>query len=239
MRLVYAAPVPHSSFAQRAHHFVAYFNERYGGRTLWINPYPGRLPRIGDLKRPTPRVHQRADADLDILLPPLWAADPLMIAPRLRQIVWKRTFNRVNTFVEGADWVLAIGRPSLLSLDLLRKTAPRLSCYDAMDDFPEFYSGCSRTLSRSVERRIARGVDAVLVTSRALQQKFDLLGVNDIELLRNGLDMDGEWPHRNGAMAAQPVFGYIGTIGTWFDWTLIDEMATACRRHASKSWGRS
>ena len=223
MRLVCAAPVPYSSFAQRPHQVVAWFNERSGEPTLWINPYPGRLPRLSDLKRPRPQTHPQGSDRVQVLSPPQWGADPLVAASRAGPVVWKGTLKRIRAFVEGRRWLLLIGRPSMLALHLLRTASPTISAYDAMDDFPEFYSGCSRALSLSVERRIASRVNTVLVSSSALHHKFNRLGVNDVELLRNGLD--GEWPQTNGATGVHPVFGYVGTIGPWFDWALIDEMA--------------
>ena len=223
MRLVCAAPVPYSSFVQRPHQMVTWLNECSGGRTLWINPYPGRLPRLSDLKRPRPQAHQHSDSQVDVLSPPQWAADPLLVAFRAGRVVWQGTLTRVRSFVEGKRWLLLIGRPSLLALHLLRTASPTVSVYDAMDDFPEFYSGCSRALSRTIERRITDRVDRVLVSSSALRQKFERIGVGDVELLRNGLD--GEWPQATGVADVPFVFGYVGTIGPWFDWALVDEMA--------------
>ena len=223
MRLVCAAPVPYSSFAQRPHQIVAWFNERRGARTLWINPYPGRLPRLSDLKRPSPQAHPQSSDRVEVLSPPRWGADPLLALSRAGPVVWKGTLDRVSAFLEGESWLLLIGRPSLLALHLLRTASPTISAYDAMDDFPEFYSGCSRALCRRVERRIASQVSTVLVSSTALQRKFGRLSVNDVELLRNGLD--GEWPQTTGAAGGKPVFGYVGTVGPWFDWALVDEMA--------------
>lgn len=223
MTLVCAAPVPYSSFAQRSHQMITWFNECSGGRTLWINPYPGRLPRLPDLKRPRPQAHQHGDNQVEVLSPPQWGADPLLAASCASRLVWQGIRKRVDSFVEGRRWLLLIGRPSLLALHLLRTTSPTVSVYDAMDDFPEFYSGYSRALSRSIERRIASRVNTVLVSSSALRQKFDRLGIGEVELLPNGLD--GEWPQATGATGVPPVFGYVGTIGPWFDWALIDEMA--------------
>jgi len=223
VRLVCVAPVPYSSFAQRPHQMVAWFNECANSRTLWINPYPGRLPRPSDFKRPQPQAHQHHAAHVEVLSPPHWVADPLLAASGAGRIVWRGTLKRVRSFAEGGRWLLLIGRPSLLALHLLRTASPNVSVYDAMDDFPEFYCGRSRALSRSVEHRIASRVNTVLVSSGALRQKFDRLGVGDVELLRNGLD--GEWPQATGATGVPHVFGYVGTIGPWFDWALIEEMA--------------
>ena len=226
MRLVYAAPVPFSSFAQRSHRFVEFFNERGGGRTLWIDPYPGRLPRLADSRRGRQRRYPRADAAVEVMLPAVLGVDPVMSVPLFRRLVWKPALKRIGTFTAGADWLLVIGRPSFLTLHLLANTAPRVSCYDAMDDFPEFYGGFSRWLSQRIESRIAGGVDAILVSSRALQDKFARRGFNT-ELVRNGLAPPQELARKTVGSSGrgQPVFGYVGTIGAWFDWALLGEMA--------------
>ncbi len=224
MKLVYAAPVPYSSFAQRAHHFVAFCNRSTGGSTLWINPYPGRLPRFADLRRARTQAHAHRDEAVELLSPPAWVADPMGCAPCLRQLAWKPLLRRVAAFVEGAPWSLVIGRPSRLALELLRSTQPQASCYDAMDDFPRFYQGRARSLSRGVEDQIARRVDALVVSSRSLQDKFSRYGLV-AELVRNGLDAQQlPAPRRRQGMR---ILGYIGTIGAWFDWSLVAQMARA------------
>ena len=176
MKLVYAAPVPYSSFAQRAHHFVAFCNRSTGGSTLWINPYPGRLPRFADLRRARPQAHAHRDEAVELLSPPAWVADPMGCAPCLRQLAWKPLLRRVAAFVEGAPLVLGHRPPSRLALELLRSAQPQASCYDAMDDFPRFYQGRARSLSLEVEDQIARRVDALVVSSRPLQDKFRRCG---------------------------------------------------------------
>ena len=226
MRLVYAAPVPYASFAQRSHRFVEFFNECGGGRTLWIDPYPGRLPGPTDFGRGRQRRYPRADAAVEVMLPAVLGVDPVMSVPLFRRLVWKPALKYIDAFTAGADWLLVIGRPSFLALHLLANTAPLASCYDAMDDFPEFYGGFSRWLSQRIESRIAGGVDAILVSSRTLQDKFARQGFNT-ELVRNGLAPPQElaWKTVGSSGRGQPVFGYVGTIGAWFDWALLGEMA--------------
>ena len=221
MRLVYLSPVAYRSFAQRPHRFVQYFNDRTGGRTLWIEPYPGRLPQIADIRGVRPgSSHYRPQGAVEVTSPS--GADPLMTLPLLRQLAWRRVLERVQAFAEGNRWLLMVGRPSYLALHLLRNTAPSASCYDAMDDFPEFYSGWSRWLSRRIEARVARGVDTILVTSEALRDKFDRQG-HLAELLRNGYDAGQESIKANAPR--ETVYGYVGTIGPWFDWKLVGRMA--------------
>ena len=222
MNLVYAAPVSCSSFAQRAHHFVAFCNRMSGGRTLWINPYPGRLPRFGDLQRSRPGVYPLIDAAVEILFPPAWCADPIMRPSWLRQVVWKPVLKRIAIFTQEADWMLAIGRPSFLALHLLEQMKCSISCYDAMDDFPEFHRGRAQALNRQIESKIARQVDQIIVSSSALREKFILRGYG-AELVRNGFDSRQQALRR--ITGNELVFGYIGTIGAWFDWALVAQMA--------------
>ena len=224
VNLVYAAPVPYSSFAQRAHQFVAFCNRNGGGRTLWIDPYPSRLPRPADLRRSRLRIYTRDDAAVEQLSPPFWCPDPAMRPRWLRRVVWRPVLQRVAAFVQGEDWMLAIGRPSLLALLLLERTEHQASCYDAMDDFPEFQRGGARALSRRTEAEIARRVDQIIVSSSLLRDKFNRLG-HDAELVRNGLD-PCQQPLAEAA-GDERVFGYLGTIGDWFDWELVATMARA------------
>ena len=112
VNLVYAAPVPYSSFAQRAHQFVAFYNRNGGGRTLWIDPYPSRLPRLADLRRNRLRIYTRDDAAVEQLSPPFWCPDPAMRPRWLRRVVWRPVLQHVAAFVQGEDWMLAIGTPA-------------------------------------------------------------------------------------------------------------------------------
>ena len=225
MNLVYVSPLRYGSFAQRPHHFVEHFNRHAGGRTLWIEPHPGRFPRLSDLRRPHSRAYSRPCGPVETWSPPAVGADPVMGIPLVRGWLWRRTLAAVREFVDGGDWLLVIGRPSFLALELLREGGSRASCYDAMDDFPEFYRGWSRAISRRIEMEIARRTDAILVSSTALEKKFSRRGL-DVELVRNGADWR-HWRARSGNRTAPPVFGYVGTIGAWFDWALVVKMARA------------
>jgi len=154
----------------------------------------------------------------------VFGADPLMAAAPIRHLLWRRVRDNVCRFVENGDWLLVAGRPSYLALHLLERTTPSASCYDAMDDFPEFYRGLSRWLSRRIEGRLVRRVGAVLVSSVALRDKFAANGAV-VELLRNGVE--GRFPRPRESENQAPVFGYMGTVGAWFDWELIVAMANA------------
>ena len=227
MKLVYVSPVPYVSYSQRPHHFVEHFNQCTGGQTLWIEPYPGRFPRLSDLGRIRTRAYARSSASTMVWSPQVTGSDPIMSISLLRRLLLRRTMAAVREFVGGGDWLLAIGRPSFLALELLREGSASQSCYDAMDDFPEFYAGVSRTVSRRVEKEIARRTDRILVSSIGLEEKFTRKGF-DVELVRNGAHWRDR-PTRHGQLTGAPVFGFVGTIGAWFDWALVVEMARTLR----------
>ena len=105
-----------------------------------------------------------------------------MNIPILRRRLWRRTVDVVREFTEGGEWVLVIGRPSFLALHLVSEGGATMSCYDAMDDFPEFYGGLSRFINRRVEMEIARRADCIVVSSTGLKKKFNRLGF-DVELM--------------------------------------------------------
>lgn len=224
MRLVYLAPVPYSSSLQRSHHFVDFFNRNTNGGTLWVNPYPGRFPQYKDIGRGRLRVYERTDESVKVLSPPTWIAEPALRTPLLRRIIWKPILDHVAAFVDRAEWSLVVGRPSLLALQLIQETHPSLSCYDAMDDFPEFYHGAAQIFHRRIEAEIAHKVDRILVSSTTLREKFERHNLS-AELVRNGIDV--RHTNTQSKFDGRRTFGYIGTIGAWFDWELIVRMARA------------
>ena len=172
--LVCVAPVLYSSFAQRPHHMVAWFNELSGGSTLWINPYPGRLPNIADIKRPKLQKHQLSDDRVEVLSPPpVGPTDPLLAASGVGRFVWRGVLDRVNAFVDGRSWLLLISRPSLLALHLMRfhfAYDERLRCHGQLSRVLRWLF---TRMSRRIERRIAHRVNSVLVSSRNCKRSLN------------------------------------------------------------------
>jgi len=100
--------------------------------------------------------------------------------------------------------------------------------YDAMDDFPAFYSAFSRMAMKWREYRVINKVTHVLVSSTALKRRWNRIR-SDVQLVPNGLDAgllpdSGKLRSKNSNL----IFGYVGTLGPWFDWDWI--IALACAR---------
>ncbi len=196
---------------------------------IWVDPYPTRLPRLADLRRP------RTAKVLDGPAPPSWLqvlkplALPLEPLPGSGwiNVFWRPTLTALERFAQGHDTLVVAGKPSVFALAVLKRLKNARSLYDAMDEFPAFYTGFSRRALARREERLVRQVDMLWVTSTRLQQHWSGLRP-DLQLVANALD-DSLMPAPRVRThdARQKVFGYVGTIATWFDWEWLIALAQA------------
>lgn len=228
--LVYLSPVAWSSFAQRPHKFAEWFHAAHGARVLWVDPYPTRLPRWSDLYR-----LRRRQAEPDQGIPP-WMetvraaalpVEPLPGSGLVNGLFWGKVLQQVSQFASAGSCELVIGKPSRLALRVLASAQFTRSTYDAMDDFPAFYSGFSQRAMARTEQQVAERVSAVQVSATALLDKFGRAG-RPVALVRNACS-----PETLAAVDTLPALrdpariGYVGTLGSWFDWELVLALALA------------
>ncbi|MDV3503113.1 glycosyl transferase [Marinobacter sp. M-5] len=232
MKLIYLSPVPWSSFAQRPHKFVQWFHERTGGEVLWIEPYPTRFPVLADFGR------LRADSVTQCSELPQWIQrvcprslpiEPLPGSGVVNRLFWSDVLEQAKEFGREKNVLIGVGKPSVLALQVLSQLSGVRSFYDAMDDFPAFYYGLSRIAMCKRERCVVERTGELFVSSSALRERWSGAGKR-MTLVPNGLDknmMPDEFrAGRRGG--GRVVFGYVGTIGSWFDWEWIDTLAM-CR----------
>ncbi|MBX9789235.1 MAG: hypothetical protein K2Y37_10000 [Pirellulales bacterium] len=140
-------------------------------------------------------------------------------------LLWRPVWRTLSEFTAAGPAVLGIGKPCRLALDALSRLPADFSFYDAMDDFPEFHRGISRRSVARLEAQIATGVDLVVASSTALAEKFSNHGC-DVERVLNAYPMREVPPHKvRRDPQPQPIVGYIGCLGPWFDWPLVLELA--------------
>jgi glycosyltransferase involved in cell wall biosynthesis len=231
-RLLYLSPVELDSFAQRPHHFVHWFHERHDAEVLWLNPYPARLPRWGDLARFKKNYRPRG-------LGPAWAKaswlqqlhlpalplEPLPFGRWINHWLWQQALSQIDRFVD-AHTTLVFGKPCALALLLASRYPQQVKVYDVMDNVPAFSGGCSQRWLRQAENALAERVDLLVTSSTALKDKFSSAGRQAI-CIRNGLTLPAEAGASPRYVSADGklVFGYIGTIASWFDWDAVVELA--------------
>jgi glycosyltransferase involved in cell wall biosynthesis len=226
MRLVYFSPVFARSYAQRPHFAVRAWLRRGIQSVLWVNPYPARLPQWQDL-RWRRRIHDQGtplDARITVLDVPSLPVEPLPYGAWLnRRLVWQGAWWKLVRFAAQRPWILGVGRPGALALMALRELRPTASFYDAMDNFPEFHRGLSRRAMQRCENALAAEVDLVVASSTFLAGKFRRRGLRVVKVL-NGCS-PAPLPDRETDGRRDPVLGYLGCMGQWFDWPLVVRLA--------------
>lgn len=233
--LVYLSPVPWASFAQRPHKFAEWFHSAHGGQVLWLDPYPTRLPQAQDVTRllnpPREPAHPRPDW-LRVLRVPAVPVEPLPGGVVLNRLLWRGVIDEVSRFADAHPHCeLVIGKPSQLARELLQTGALSRrfarTAYDAMDDFPSFHRGISRTSLGRTEQALARAAGLTLVSSSRLADKFGALS-RRVAMARNACDPGTLPPVEALCSLREPgLVGYVGTIASWFDWDLAVGLATA------------
>ena len=235
MTLLYFSPVPWNSYSQRPHYFARHFLARPGHRVLWVDPYPTRFPAWKDVRwtREQPHLTTARPERLTVIHPRTLPAEPLAAGRWLnRQIGWRRLESTVASVRGAQPLVIGVGRPSDLAREALARLDAVWTFYDAMDDFPEFYAGLARRSTGRCEQQIASAVDTVITVSSALWTKFDALGAKR-QMIGNAFEMTSLPPAGAPTRAAtpdearRPVFGYVGCIASWFDWSLVCGVAEA------------
>ncbi|MDB5894047.1 MAG: hypothetical protein JWQ88_1578 [Rhodoferax sp.] len=226
---MYLSPVRWADFAQRPHKFVEWHHARHGGRVLWVEPYPSRLPGPSDLHRlsaPATMPGQPVPHWLEVVAVRALPIEPLPGGTALNGLLWRDVLRRIEGFAATGSCELVIGKPSRLALQVLRATGFSRMVYDAMDDFPAFHRGLSAHAMAAVERCIAREVDVVQASSSRLQAKFAALGAARVLLVGNACDPRSllKVSELRGQRDSTLV-GYVGTLAGWFDWDMVRTLA--------------
>lgn len=241
MRLAYFSPTPWNSFHQRPHKFVQWFHSRFQGQVLWVDPYPTRLPGLSDIRRFSLLRRFRSDTStspsqtpswLRIVYPKAFPFEPLPFLSPTNHMFWGALHGQIEEFlsVGGIDnSLLVIGKPSLLALGSLARLQGVHTIFDAMDNFPEFYRGLSRRAMAYTQSQVIRSVDTIWVTSDHLRAEHEKVH-HDVRLVLNGADgfmlQDLLLDERVRPQSSSRVFGYVGTVGDWFDWRWVTSLAT-------------
>lgn len=226
MRLIYLSAVTWSSFAQRPHKFVRWFHARTNAEVLWVDPYPTRFPTLADFTRPRPAPGAKSDVPnwLRVARVRALPIEPMPVAGWLNVPLWRGLLAQAEAFADDDETLLALGKPTLLALECVRRLRRCRTLYDAMDDFSAFYRGWSRRAMSRREQSLVRRVDSVWASSSALARYWRAVRA-DTQLVRNGLDAEALPEPRKRMRRAPLVFGYVGTIAAWFDWGIVLALA--------------
>lgn len=228
MQLIYVSPVTWDSFAQRPHKFVEWFHQSSGGNALWVEPYPTRLPTLYDLRnknRDKLATSLSRPSWLTVLRPRSLPIEPLPGLRALNNGLWSPILKTLSEYSSKKETMLVVGKPSRLALMAVEQLQCVSSIYDAMDDFPSFYKGLSRLSMRSTEEKLVAAVGRLVVSSTVLAERWRF-AKPDLQIVRNGLDLNALPPTLPRTRQDRKiVLGYLGTIGAWFDWQWLTNLA--------------
>ena len=249
MRLIYLSPVPLTSFAQRPHHFVHWFHQRFNAPVTWVEPYPARLPRVRDLRRlrrsagPVLGPAWRTEDWIEPMALRALPLEPLAPGRWLNRLLWRDALATLEARFGAGDWLVA-GKPCALALDLFARHPEALRVFDVMDNVPAFASGASQRWLARAEAALATRCDRLLVSATPLAQRFTA-HADKLLCVRNGLTPPDRPPpdrslsdgsasgqpssestsDRSPGLGPRPVFGYLGAIAAWFDWEAVVALA--------------
>ena len=236
--VVYFSPVRFSSFWQRPHYMAAAMLAGPVDRMLWVDPYPTRLPRVTDVRRPSdvPRCPDAGIPGVDVLSPLALPFEPIEVGRWINRHTFLRAVrNEIRSWLDGEPYAIGVGKPSPLAIDALQTLGASDRCsgrfYDAMDRYADFYRGVSNRAMAQWEEELLPLCDWVQTSSTALRSEIGARH-EAVRMCLNGIDpnaIDKARRQARKSARADPsrgvVFGYIGTMGAWFDWEWTFELA--------------
>lgn len=231
MRLIYFSPVHWTSYRQRPHYLVEFLLQADLEAVLWVNPYPQRLPRPSDLWHRRSSLFQQHTFNHPNITVYSMRALPVESLPGgdaiNRHLVWPSLLVQLKEFHRVGRTIFGIGRPSALALQALEAFPDAWAFYDAMDDYPCFFSGRASATLSSLENRLVKRVDLLIVSSHGLLDKFRNHG--SLPWFLPNATCAAGFPDPSLEKPIPPIFGYVGAIADWFDWELLERLATTYR----------
>lgn len=232
MDLIYFSPVPWNSIAQRPHFFIKQAIAFGFKKIIWINPTPSRFPQLSDLRRfisPFEADSFELPENIKIISPRLAPVEPVNF---VYKIVNNREMNNIvheiKSHMESDSCHIVIGKPSLLAIHIMDNVECKSCTLDIMDNFPFFFKGIAkRSVSKILSILIDR-VDRCLYSCSVLKEIYDLPDERSLLVLnacdRTLLETARKY-QRLERTSKKLVFGYVGTIATWFDWEAVCGLA--------------
>ena len=154
--------------------------------------------------------------------------EPIAGLRKINRLLSQKIFMTISNFLDSDDQcIVIVGKPSWLALRILQYHSDTMSIFDVMDDYPEFYDGRSRKFMKFISNQIASYVSHILISSEALSRNF-VHHESKLLLVRNACDTDAlPYNYARKHSSGPPILGYVGTIGHWFDWSLLSALAEA------------
>jgi glycosyltransferase involved in cell wall biosynthesis len=234
VQLVYLSPVGLNTFAQRPHHFVKWFHDHFDANVVWIDPGPSRLPRASDARR----LLRLSSPNLG----PAWQSEDWVQQVKAKVLpfepyAWGRSINaqlrkpllsQLQSCVTADTWFV-VGKPCALALEIHHQFPHMPMLLDVMDNLQVFYQGASRQWMARAQQELLEAATCVSTSSTAL---FDMARANlqpqhrsKVVQVGNGCVPLSKYEQFVEAHQKPPIWGFVGAIDQWFDWSLIEALS--------------
>lgn len=228
-QLVYLSLTKWNTYEERPHHFVRWFHYKTGGRVLWVDPYPTRLPKIDDFvnfekRSQASHVKNQIPVWLNVLNVKSLPIEPIPFLGNFNKLFWSKTIGAIKEFASEDYTVLVVGKPSKFANTVLDSLPLCSSMFDIMDSYSDFYTGWAHSSTKREERILIKRVKQVIASSTNLIEQWKKYR-NDILLIRNGIKPLHIDSSQGKKIYPPSTFGYVGSMSSWFDWDWVKELA--------------
>ncbi|UCA10522.1 hypothetical protein [Aeromonas enteropelogenes] len=232
MDLIYFSPVPWNSIAQRPHFFIKQAVIFGFKNIIWVNPTPSRFPQLSDFRRlvsPFEAKSFEVPCNIKIINPRLIPIEPMhFIYKKINNGNMNNIIHEIKSHMASKTCHIVIGKPSLLAIYLLDNIEYKSSTLDIMDNFPCFFTGMAKQSVTKILNYLISRVDISLYSCSTLKEIYNLLDERSL-LILNACDSaffeKARYHQRLETTSKKLIFGYVGTIASWFDWEAVYGLA--------------
>lgn len=226
MDLIYFSPVPWNSIAQRPHFFIKEAIRKGFNNIIWVNPTPSRLPEWSDLKRIVAPFEANSfdiPSQVTVIAPRMFPIEPFQhIYSLFNKVRLDAVLSEIKDNISGQSLHIVVGKPSIVAQKVIDSIDYTTLTVDVMDDYPCFFSGIARRSMLSNLKKLIERADICTYSCELLRDKYPSATSNEY-LILNACDevFLKRAKQKTKAKNEKMIFGYIGTVATWFDWESI------------------
>jgi len=235
MIVVYLSPVNWDSIAQRPHFFADFMAGHDVEKVVWVDPLPSRFPKYSDIRTKIIGVESKSILKHDkidvIKIGNVIPIEPLNIFYKV--INWPAIngfIKKLKQIIGKHEAILVVGKPSVLSLEVIRNIKFNCIIADVMDDYPHFFTGSTKKSVSHLLNMLLSKANLSMFSSEGLLNKFGA-SAKETHLVRNACSESFYSNMRKirntkcNDIESGITYGYIGSVAKWFDWEFISTLA--------------
>ncbi|MCS2161494.1 hypothetical protein MUU47_10265 [Scandinavium sp. H11S7] len=235
MVVVYLSPVNWDSIAQRPHFFADFITAYDVKKVIWVEPLPSRFPKYSDIRTRLIGVESKSiekHPKIDVIR--VENVVPIEPFNNLYKIINEKTIKKfitdLSSRIGDQKAILVVGKPSILSLEVINNVVFSNVIADVMDDYPHFFKGKARESVSNLLSKLLNKVNVSMFSSTGLLKKYSNV-TNDSVLVMNACsetfysNLKDNEVDKGFSLTNTITYGYVGSVAKWFDWQFIEKLA--------------